>query len=199
MYYGTAAVDATALAGDDVFLVGGANSAGQAAIYFADRARSVTMLIRGGSLSTTMSHYLIDRIERTPNIRLRFHTTVERVIGTEHLREIVLKDGGSGVTETVPADGLFIFIGAQPRTDWLAGCVARDGHGFVLTGPDVSPEERRATWWLDREPYLLETSVPGVFAAGDVRHGSGKRVSAAVGEGSMAVMSVWQQRAHAGI
>lgn len=199
VYYGAAAVDAAALAGDDVFLVGGANSAGQAAIYFADRARSVTMLIRGGSLSATMSNYLIERIERTPNIRLRFHTTVEQVIGTEHLREIVLKDGGTGGMETVPADGLFVFIGAQPRTDWLAGCIARDGHGFVLTGPDVSPEERRATWRLDREPYLLETSVPGVFAAGDVRHGSGKRVSAAVGEGSMAVMSVWQQRAHAGI
>jgi len=199
VYYGAAAVDAAALAGDDVFLVGGANSAGQAAIYFADRAKSVTMLIRSGSLSATMSNYLIERIERTPNIRLRFHTTVEAVIGAEHLSEIVLKDSSGGGTESVSADALFVFIGAQPRTDWLAGCVARDGHGFVLTGPDVPSEERRATWTLDREPYLLETNVPGVFAAGDVRHGSSKRVSAAVGEGSMAVMSVWQQRAHAGI
>ena len=199
VYYGAAAVDAAALAGDDVFLVGGANSAGQAAIYFADRAKSVTMLIRSGSLSATMSNYLIERIERTPNIRLRFHTTVEAVIGAEHLSEIVLKDSSGGGTESVSADALFVFIGAQPRTDWLAGCVARDGHGFVLTGPDVPSEERRATWTLDREPYLLETNVPGVFAAGDVRHGSGKRVSAAVGEGSMAVMSVWRQRAHAGI
>lgn len=199
VYYGAAAVDVAGLAGDDVYLVGGANSAGQAAIYFADRARSVTMLIRGKSLSATMSHYLIERIERTPNIRLRFNTTVEQAIGTDRLEAIVLKETTTGEIGTVSADGLFVFIGAQPRTDWLEGTVARDSHGFVLTGPDVPSDVRKATWTLDRTPYFLETTVPGVFAAGDVRHGSGKRVSAAVGEGSMAVMSVWQQRAHAGL
>ncbi len=157
------------------------------------------MLIRGASLSATMSQYLIERIERTPNITLLFRTAVELVIGTDHLKEIVLNDTANGATSTVLADALFVFIGAQPRTDWLAETVARDSHGFVLTGPDVPRDVRRATWIIDREPYLLETSVPGIFAAGDVRHGSGKRVSAAVGEGSMAVMSVWQQRADAGI
>ena len=199
VYYGAAAVDATSLAGDEVYLVGGANSAGQAAIYFADRAKSVTMLIRGSSLSSTMSHYLIDRIEHTPNIRLRFNTGVEEAIGTDRLESIKLRETTSGEVSTVPADGLFVFIGAQPRTDWLEGTIDRDAHGFVLTGPDVPAEVRRATWTLDRAPFMLETNIPGVFAAGDVRHGSGKRVSAAVGEGSMAVMSVWQQRAHAGI
>ncbi len=199
VYYGAAAVDIASLAGDEVYLVGGANSAGQAAIFFADRAKSVTMLIRGSSLSATMSHYLVDRIEHTPNIRLRFNSAVEQAIGTDRLEAIVIRDTASGEVDTVSADGLFVFIGAQPRTDWLEGTVARDAHGFVLTGPDVPADVRRTSWTLDRVPFLLETNIPGIFAAGDVRHGSGKRVSAAVGEGSMAVMSVWQQRAHAGI
>ena len=199
VYYGAAAVDAAALGDGDVYIVGGANSAGQAAVHFAARARSVTMLIRGSGLSATMSHYLIERIERTPNIHLRPHTTVEQAIGEDRLEALVLKDTATNGEDTVTADALFVFIGARPLTDWLDGCVLRDSHGFILTGPDVMANGRPPTWTVDRDPYLLETSVPAVFAAGDVRHGSGKRVSAAVGEGSMAVMLAWQQRAHAGL
>jgi thioredoxin reductase (NADPH) len=199
VYSGAAAVDAASLKGEDIYLVGGANSAGQAAIYFAERARTVTMLIRGGSLSATMSHYLVDRIEKTPNIHLRFHTTVEQAIGEEHLDALALKQTTTGEIGTVSADGLFIFIGALPRTEWLEGTVARDPQGFVLTGPDVLAQAKPGTWTQDRAPFILETSVPGIFAAGDVRHGSGKRVSAAVGEGSMAVMLVWQHRALTGL
>jgi thioredoxin reductase (NADPH) len=199
VYYGAGAVDAASLNDEEVYVVGGANSAGQAAIYFAERARNVTMLIRGPSLSATMSHYLVDRIERTPNIHLRCNTTVEQAIGEEHLEALVLKQTAIGEVETVSADALFIFIGASPRTEWLEGTVARDAHGFILTGPEVLAIGRPATWTVDRDPMILETSVPGVFAAGDVRHGSGKRVSAAVGEGSMAVMLVWQYRAQAGL
>lgn len=199
IYYGAAATEATSLTGEDVYIVGGANSAGQAAIHFAKFARSVTMLVRGPSLSATMSRYLIERIEKTENINVRVCTRVEQVIGGEHLEALVLSQSDTGDQEQVATSALFVFIGASPHTEWLGDAVLRDAQGFVLTGPDVITEGGKRAWRLDRDPFLLETSVPGVFAAGDVRHGSGKRVSTAVGEGSMAVMSVWQHRAHAGI
>jgi thioredoxin reductase (NADPH) len=197
--YGPGAVDAAGLRGEDVFVVGGANSAGQAAIHFARSARSVTMLVRGRSLSSTMSHYLVERITSTPSIRIRFETTVGRAIGQGRLEALELVSAGTADTEIVPATNLFIFIGASPHTDWLGTQVLRDAQGFVLTGPDVLTRGRPSSWTLDRDPFLLETSVPGIFAAGDVRHGSAKRVAAAVGEGSMAVLSIWQHRAHAGL
>ncbi len=199
VYYGAAMSEASSIRGEDVFIVGGANSAGQAAIYFSDVARSVTMLVRGPALSSTMSHYLVERIERTPNIHLRFNTTVDEVIGNEHLESLVVRDTTSDESETVSASALFVFIGALPRTEWLDGRVLRDEKGFVLTGPEVMVDGRPRTWRFERDPYLLETNIPGVFAVGDVRHGSGKRVATAVGEGAMAVMSIWQYRAQAGL
>jgi thioredoxin reductase (NADPH) len=199
VYYGAAISEASSIQGEDVYIVGGANSAGQAAIYFANVARSVTMLVRGTALSSSMSHYLIERIEQTPNIHLRFSTAVAEVAGGENLETIVLQNTGTRETETIAASALFVFIGAVPFTGWLDGCVARDERGFVLTGQDIPAEGRIPGWTVDRDPFLLETSIPGVFAVGDVRHGSGKRVATAVGEGSMAVMSIWQYRAHNGL
>lgn len=199
VYYGAAAVDAASMKGEDIFIVGGANSAGQAAIFFASRVRSVTMLVRGSSLSASMSHYLIERIESTSNIRVLYHTTVEEAIGDEHLEALKLRTTEADECEVVPASALFVFIGALPHTGWLDGTVLRDERGFILTGADLVAAGRPKTWHLDRDPFLLETSVPGVFAAGDVRHGSGKRVATAVGEGATAVMSVWQYRQIAGL
>ena len=199
IYYGAAMSEASSVKGEDIHIVGGANSAGQAALFFASHARSVTMLVRGQGLSDSMSHYLAERIEATPNIHLRFNTTVEEAIGKDHLERIVVRDRASDAVMTIPACALFVFIGASPRTDWLDGRVARDERGFILTGPDVMEGPRSHGWPLERDPFLLETSVPGVFAAGDVRHGSGKRVATAVGEGAMAVMSIWQYRAKNGL
>jgi thioredoxin reductase (NADPH) len=200
VYYGPAGVEPAAVAGEEIFIVGGANSAAQAALHFARTARTVTMLVRGRSLSASTSHYLVERIEATPNIHVRCGAEVERAIGSERLEAVALKSAnGAPAKGPEPAHALFIFIGASPHTDWVGDQVLRDAHGFVLTGPDVLKSGRPASWTLDRDPFLLETSVPGVFAAGDVRHGSAKRVAAAVGEGSMAVLSVWQQRAHAGL
>ncbi|HWV35848.1 MAG TPA: NAD(P)/FAD-dependent oxidoreductase, partial [Thermomicrobiales bacterium] len=199
VYYGAAMVEASSIQGEDVYIVGGANSAGQAAIYFADVARSVTMLVRGTALSASMSQYLIEHIERTPNIVLRFQSEIAEVRGDERLESLVLKNSSTGDVETVAASALFVFIGASPRTEWLDGCVARDEKGFILTGPDLVANGRPRNWKLSRDPLLLETNIPGVFAAGDVRHGSGKRVATAVGEGAMAVMSIWQYRAQAGL
>jgi thioredoxin reductase (NADPH) len=198
IYYGAAITEAAGTRGEDVYIVGGGNSAGQAAVYIADFARSVTILVRGPSLAASMSQYLIDRIEHALNISVRSHTTVERAIGTDCLEALELRNTVTGDCETVPARAMFVFIGAVPPTDWLQGSVLLDERGFVLTGPDVLAAGKGA-WKLERDPFLLETSVPGVFAAGDVRHGSGKRVATAVGEGAMAVMSVWQQRALAGL
>lgn len=197
VYYGAAAVDS--IDGGDLFIVGGANSAGQAAIFFASRARSVSMIVRGDSLSASMSHYLLERIENTPNIHVIHHTTVDEAIGGEHLEALKLKNTIIGECAVVPASALFVFIGALPHTGWLDGTVMRDERGFLLTGPDLLADGRPKTWHLDRDPFLLETSVPGVFAAGDVRHGSGKRVATAVGEGATAVMSVWQYRLSVGL
>jgi thioredoxin reductase (NADPH) len=175
----------------DVYVVGGANSAGQAALHFARRSASVTMLVRGPSLRASMSTYLIDQIEATPNISVRPCTTVAEAHGTDHLEGLTLLDATTGEKEQVNTQWLFIFIGAEPRTDWLHESVLRDEHGFVFAGPDLLTEgERPAGWPLDRDPYHLETSVPGVFVAGDVRADSVKRVASAVGEGAMAVMLV---------
>ena len=195
VYYGSAAVSADATKDQHVHIVGGGNSAGQAAVHLAGKCSSVSMLIRGPSLASSMSHYLVDRISRTPNIEIRYNTTVEEASGSDHLEQLCLRNRESGQTEVVPSDGLFIFIGAMPPTDWLKDKLALNDRGFIMTGPDVSANGRPPTWTVRREPFLLETSVPGVFAAGDVRHGSGKRVATAVGEGATAIMSIWQYRA----
>lgn len=176
--------------GRDVYIVGGANSAGQAAMYFSRYAKTVTMLVRAESLSSRMSRYLIDQIDATDNVRVWTKATVQEAVGAERLEELVLARDGDRTTETVRASALFILIGAVPHTDWLGDIVARDERGFILSGPDVRRNGAPAPHGLDRPPFMLETSLPGVFVAGDVRHGSVKRVASAVGEGSMAVMYV---------
>jgi thioredoxin reductase (NADPH) len=191
VYYGSAATEVQACADQDVYIVGGANSAGQAAVFFARVARSVTILVRGGTLETSMSQYLIDQVRATENIRVRTCTTVVAAEGDGHLERLVLSDSATGTKETVEASHLFVFIGAAPLTAWLDGTLARDPAGFVLTGPDLLRDGRRPAGWVpERDPYLLESSVPGVFAAGDVRAQSVKRVASAVGEGAMAVTLV---------
>jgi thioredoxin reductase (NADPH) len=171
--------------------VGGANSAGQAALNFAQYADKVIMLVRGDSLSNTMSRYLIDQIEKTPNFQLWAHASVVGVHGDTHLEEISVQCSDTNSVERVPASAMFIYIGALPRTDWLGGAIARDDHGFVLAGPDLVKDGKLpSTWNLDRPPFLLESSVPGVFVVGDVRHGSIKRVASAVGEGAIAVQFI---------
>jgi thioredoxin reductase (NADPH) len=189
VYYGSASTEGPACADSDVYIVGGANSAGQAALFFARYARTVTLLVRGDSLETSMSYYLIQQLAAVANIRVRTGTQVVGAHGDEHLAELTLRDAKAGTTETVPCGSMFVFIGAQPRTDWLGGTVARDDRGFVFTGPDLLTGGRRPAGW-DRDPYYLECSVPGIFAAGDVRAGSVKRVASAVGEGAMAVTLV---------
>src|SRR5215475_11273722 len=191
VYYGSALTETTACTAQDIYIVGGANSAGQAAVYLSKCARSVTILVRAPSLTKSMSHYLIEQVESIPRIKVRTCTEVAEARGSDHLEQLTLRDSNTGELETVPAQYLFVFIGAAPLTDWLAGVVRRDDHGFVLTGPDllVAGEPPRG-WPLDRPPYHLETSVPGVFVAGDVRAESAKRVASAVGEGAMAVMLV---------
>ena len=191
IYYGSALTEAMGCADTDVYIVGGANSAGQAAVYLARGARSVTILLRGPSLEKSMSHYLIQQVEANPRICVRTCTQVAGAHGDGHLEGLTLADSSTGQTQEVDAQYLFVFIGAAPLTDWLDGVVARDEHGFVLAGPDLAVEgERPAGWPLDRHPYHLETSVPGVFVAGDARAESAKRVASAVGEGAMAVMLV---------
>jgi thioredoxin reductase (NADPH) len=188
VFYGAALTEAEACKDQDVYVVGGANSAGQAAVYLARFARSVTMLVRAHGLEESMSYYLIQQINGIPNITVRTCTEVAEAEGDGHLERLTLRDLTTGKTEIVDASQLFIFIGAAPRTAWLDGVVARDGHGFVLAGPDIDQEQTE--WSLDRPPYHLESSVPGVFVAGDVRAESAKRVASAVGEGAMAVMFV---------
>jgi thioredoxin reductase (NADPH) len=191
VFYGSALTEADGCAGQDVYIVGGANSAGQAAVFLARTAKSVTILVRGGSLLTSMSHYLIQQIEDIPAISVRTCTEVTAVHGTEHLEGLTLRDSSSGQTQRVDAQFLFIFIGAAPLTSWLDGVVTRDNRGFVITGPDLSPGGGLPSGWpLDRAPYHLESSLPGVFVAGDARSESAKRVASAVGEGAMAVMFV---------
>jgi thioredoxin reductase (NADPH) len=219
VYYGAALGEGESVRNQDVYVVGGANSAGQAAVYFSQFAKTVTMLVRGPSLAKSMSQYLIDQIEGTANIRVWTKSEVQEAIGTDRLTHLAVAREGGQHSETVDAAALFIFIGAQPRTDWLGEVVARDEHGFVLSGADAiapspatvdgSTSQRRATVAARRPsgrvsvrisrgtvalrvPSMLEASVPGVFVAGDVRAGSVKRVASAVGEGSMAVMHVHQ-------
>ena len=189
VFYGAALTEAEACKDQDVYIVGGANSAGQAAVYLSRYARSVTMLVRAGSLEQSMSYYLIQQIAGIDQITVRTCTEVAEVQGEGHLERLELRDLNTGDQETVEAGQLFIFIGAAPRTGWLDGVVARDEHGFVLAGLDLT-EDHLAEWPLDRQPFHLETNVPGVFAVGDVRAESAKRVASAVGEGAMAVMFV---------
>jgi thioredoxin reductase (NADPH) len=188
LYYGAATSEAVNYTGKKVFVIGGANSAGQGAVFLSRFASEVTMLIRGDSLRKSMSQYLIDQIEGTKNISVRAHTDVAGVVGTDHLEAITLRDAKTDATDTVPADAIFIYIGAVPHSDIVAGVVERDEAGFIYTGQDLIRDGRRPkNWKLRRDPFLLETSVPGIFAAGDVRHGVMRRVASAVGQGSVAI------------
>jgi thioredoxin reductase (NADPH) len=188
VFYGAATSEAEAMKGREVFVVGGANSAGQAAVHLARYAAKVTMLVRGQSLAEDMSEYLITEIESTPNIAVRHNAVVTGGSGTGHLESLTIQDEVSGVTETVPAIAVFVLIGAEPRTQWLPDNIKRDRWGFVVTGADLLADgHRQADWPLQRPPMLLESSLPGVFAVGDVRRGSVKRVASAVGEGSVAI------------
>ena len=191
VFYGAAPSEARSCADQEVFVVGGANSAGQAALHLAQRCAKVTLLVRGESLTSSMSSYLVDQVALTPGIEVRTCSTVVEAHGTDHLEGITVLDAATGVKQTHPTQWMFVFIGAVPRTEWLDDLVLRDDHGFVVTGPDLLVDgERPPGWSLDRDPYHLETSVPGIFVAGDVRADSLKRVASAVGEGAMAVVLV---------
>jgi thioredoxin reductase (NADPH) len=190
VYYGANAGDASQCAGDDVYLVGAANSAGQAALNLARFAKRVVLLVRSGSLEATMSRYLVERIRATPKVEVRTNTEVVGCRGEGHLEGLTLADRGVGETEEVDASWLFVFVGAEPRTEWLGAAVARDGKGFLVTGQDLLTPAYAGRWPLTRVPMALETSVPGVFAAGDVRLDSMKRVASAVGEGAMSIYLV---------
>ncbi len=186
VYYGAALTEALSCRDEDIYLVGGGNSAGQAAVYFAQYARTVTILVRGEGLEESMSQYLIDQIHAVRNIKVLTRTRVAAVEGDGHLERVTIACGSE--TRTMPAGSLFVFIGAVPRTDWLGDLVQRDEFGFILTGPDLPRVDGHVKGWtLTRDPYLLETNVPGILCAGDVRHQSVKRVASAVGEGSIAV------------
>ena len=193
VYYGGGATEAMSCKGEIVYVVGGANSAGQAAMNFAKYADRVVILVRGSSLSSTMSQYLIDQVKEMTNIEVWAHGSVAEAHGEIHLEEISILCSDTNKLERVPASAMFIFIGALPRTEWLANVVERDERGFILTGPDLIREGQHPKGWgLDRDPYLLETNIPGLFAVGDVRHGSVKRVASGVGEGSVAVQFIHQ-------
>jgi thioredoxin reductase (NADPH) len=193
VYYGGGATEALSCKGEKVYVVGGANSAGQAAMNFSRYAERVVILVRGDSLSSTMSQYLIDQINETPNIQLWTHASVSEVHGETHLEEVSVLCSDTNKIERVPASAMFIFIGALPRTDWLSDTIERDERGFILTGSDLMQGGQRPKGWQpDRDPFLLETNVPGIFAVGDVRHGSVKRVASGVGEGSVAVQFIHQ-------
>jgi thioredoxin reductase (NADPH) len=194
VYYGASMVEALSCKGEDVFMVGGANSAGQAAIHFSKYAKTVTLVVRGDSLSKSMSHYLIHQIHETDNIHILLNSKVTEVQGENRLEFITIANTKTGQLQTFPSYGLYIFIGAVPHTDAVVGLIDRDANGFILTGPDLINNEHKYPhgWTLDRQPFLLETNVPGIFAAGDVRHGSMKRVAASVGEGSIAVQLIHQ-------
>jgi thioredoxin reductase (NADPH) len=187
IYYGAALSEAQSVSGHDVYVVGGANSAGQAAVYFARFARQVTLVVRADRLEKSMSHYLIAQIQNIPNIHVELNSEVVAACGEQHLEGLTIGNRASQSERQVPADFLFIFIGAYPHTDWLGDAIARDEHGFVVSGPDLALEDVSPRWTLERDPLPLETSLPGVFVAGDVRRLSMKRVASAVGEGAMAV------------
>ncbi len=191
IFYGSTATEAPECAGDEVFVVGGANSAGQAAVFLARHARRVTILVRASDLESSMSHYLIRQLREIPNIEIRVDTEVVGVEGEDHLEALTLCNRKQGTQERVKCGHMFVFIGAAPRTEWLDGVLMRDARGFVLTGPDLIVGGHRPRGWrLDRDPYFLEASAPGVFAAGDVRANSVKRVASAVGEGAMAIQLI---------
>jgi thioredoxin reductase (NADPH) len=193
VYYGGGVTEAMACKGETVFVVGGANSAGQAAINFAGYAEKVVMIIRRESLAATMSQYLIDQIKKTPNIEVWPQTQVAELHGEQHLEEISVYCSTTKKTDRVPAKSIFIYIGALPRTDWLGDLVQRDARGFILSGPDLLRDGKRPQGWaIERDPSLLESSVPGIFVVGDVRHGSVKRVASGVGEGAVAIQFVHQ-------
>jgi thioredoxin reductase (NADPH) len=193
VYYGGGTSEAIACRGETVYIIGGANSAGQAAMHFSKFAEKVVMLVRGLSLASTMSHYLIEQIEKTPNIEVWTRTTLVEVQGDTRLTGITVQCEPSDTRKELPASSLFIFIGAQPRTDWLGTLIERDERGFILSGPDLLRDGKRpASWTLDRDPGLLETNVPGIFVVGDVRHGSVKRVASGVGEGAVVVQFMHQ-------
>jgi thioredoxin reductase (NADPH) len=187
VYYGATAGEASQCQGDDVFVVGAANSAGQAALNLSRYARSLTLVVRGDSLEATMSHYLVERLTATPNVIVRLGTEVVGAAGDRHLESLTLANRATGATEDAPASWLFVFIGAVPRTEWLGADIARDQSGFVVTGHELTRPPFADHWPLARAPFALETSVPGVFAAGDVRLDSMKRVASAVGEGAMSI------------
>jgi thioredoxin reductase (NADPH) len=193
IYYGAAMTEAMSTREEDVFIVGGANSAGQAAMYFSKYARRVVMLVRGSSLAASMSQYLIKQLKETTNIQIEFDSSVVEAHGQDHLEAISVQCTVSNEVNRVPANSLFIMIGAAPNTRWLADIVERDEHGFILSGRDLMREGKRPKGWqVDRDPGLLETNVPGIFVVGDVRHGSVKRVASGVGEGSVAISFVHQ-------
>ena len=193
VYYGGGTTEAMACRGETVHIIGGANSAGQAAMHFAKFADKVVMLVRGESLAATMSHYLIEQIEKTPNIEVQTRSSVVEVHGETRLTGLTILRSSTGEKEKVPATSLYIFIGAQPRTEWLGSLIERDERGFILSGPDLLHGGKRPPGWtLDRDPGLLETNVPGIFVVGDVRHGSVKRVASGVGEGAVVVQFMHQ-------
>jgi thioredoxin reductase (NADPH) len=190
VYYGANASEASQCQGDDVYIVGAANSAGQAALNLSRFAKRVVLVVRGGRLTDTMSQYLVERIMSSPTIEVRFRSEITSCRGNGHLETITIADRDTGVSEEVSANWVFVFIGASPRTEWLGPDVVRDDKGFVVTGQDLLLPVHAQRWPLTRAPYVLETSVPGVFAAGDVRLDSMKRVASAVGEGAMSVYLV---------
>ncbi|MFZ0556344.1 MAG: FAD-dependent oxidoreductase [Nitrososphaeraceae archaeon] len=194
VYYGTSMVEALASQDEDVYMIGGANSAGQAAIHFSRYAKTVTLVVRGDSLTKSMSHYLVNQINRISNIKVLLNSKVVEVQGENRLQLVTIMNTQTGEQHTVDCSMLYIFIGAVPHTEALAGFVERDENGFILTGQDLIHDERKSPkgWYLERSPLLLETNVPGIFAAGDVRHGSTKRVATGVGEGSLAVQLIYQ-------
>jgi thioredoxin reductase (NADPH) len=197
VYYGAANTEASLCKGEDIYIVGGANSAGQAAVHFSQYARTVTMLVRAESLSRAMSHYLVERIQTLPNIKVEPYTEVVEVHGEDRLTGLTIRHHDTKTTEQRQAGALFIFIGAEPRTDWLEGTLCRDAKGFLLTGQHLLRDGKRPPGWsLDRDPALLETNVPGVFAVGDVRNGAVRRVANSVGEGSIVLYFVHQYLAN---
>ena len=198
IYYGAAKTEAISCKNEHIYLVGGANSAGQAAMYFSKYAAQVTMLVRGESLTKSMSQYLIEQIDATDNIEVQTHTEVVAVEGENNLTGLTLLNNQTGETRQVKTKSLFIFIGAKPETEWLDKVLARDPRGYIYTGADLKKSEHFRGWNRDRDPFLLETSVPGIFVAGDVRHNSVKRVASGVGEGSIAIMFVHRYLAEVG-
>jgi thioredoxin reductase (NADPH) len=191
VYYGSAATEAASCSGQDVYIVGGANSAGQAAVFFSRHAKRVVLVVRGGGLEASMSHYLTEQIRAIDNVEVRTCCEVAEAHGESHLEALTLRDRTSGAVERVDAGYCFVFIGAAPKTEWLDGVLERDRAGFLRTGPDLLVDGRPVPGWpLERNPFYLEASVPGVFVAGDVRAESVKRVASAVGEGAMAVTLV---------